>query len=44
MNKIFSVILGFVILITSMGFTVSSHVCGGKKVKTVVSVGATDVS
>ena len=44
MSKIFSVILSFVILITSMGFTVSSHICGGKKVKTVLSVGAADVS
>lgn len=44
MYKIFSVILGLVILITSMGFTVSSHICGGKKVKTVLSVGAADVS
>ena len=44
MNKIFSVILSFVILVTSMGFTVSSHICGGKKVKTVLSVGVADVS
>jgi len=27
-----------------MGFTVSSHICGGKKVKTVFSVGVADVS
>ena len=27
-----------------MGFTVSSHVCGGKKVKSVVSIGTADVS
>jgi len=44
MNKIFSVILSLVILTTSMGFTVSSHICGGKKVKTVFSVGVADVS
>ena len=44
MNKLLSVILSFVILITSMGFTVSSHICGGKKVKTTLSVGAADVS
>lgn len=44
MKKIFSTILSLVILITSMGFTVSSHICGGKKVKTVLSVGAADVS
>jgi hypothetical protein len=40
----FSVILSLVILATSMGFTVSSHICGGKKVKTELSIGATDVS
>lgn len=44
MNKIFSVILSIVVLVTSMGFTVSSHICGGKKVKTILSVGAADVS
>lgn len=44
MKKIFSVILSLVILVTSMGFTVSSHVCGGKKVKTVLSIGSSDVS
>ncbi len=44
MNKLLSVILSFVILITSMGFTVSLHICGGKKVKTILSVGAADVS
>lgn len=44
MKKFFSVILSLVILITSMGFTVSSHVCGGKRVKTVISVGKADVS
>jgi len=44
MKKIFSVILSLVILVTSMGFTVSSHICGGKKVKTELSIGATDVS
>lgn len=27
-----------------MGFTVSSHKCGGKRVKTVLNLGATDVS
>ena len=44
MNKIFSVILSFVILITSMGFTVSSHICGGKRVKTELGLISTDVS
>jgi len=44
MKIIFSVILGLVILATSMGFTVSSHFCGGKKVKTVLSIGCSDVS
>lgn len=44
MNKIFSVILSLVVLTTSMGFTVSSHTCGGKKVKSVISVGSVDVS
>ena len=27
-----------------MGLTVSSHICGGKKVKTALSLGAADVS
>ena len=44
MKKIFSVILSLVILFTSMGFTLSSHYCGGKKVKTVLSVVNADVS
>jgi hypothetical protein len=44
MKNIFAVILSFVFLITSMGFTVSSHICGGKKVKTVWGIGAADVS
>lgn len=44
MKKIFSVILSFVILFTSMGFTISSHKCGGKRVKTVLNIGVADVS
>ena len=44
MKQIFSIILSLVILVTSMGFTVSSHICGGKKVKAVVSLGTSDVS
>lgn len=44
MKQLFSVILSLVFLITSMGFTVSSHICGGKKVKTVLSLGITDIS
>lgn len=44
MKKIFSVILSLVILFISMGFTVSSHKCGGKRVKTVLNIGITDVS
>jgi hypothetical protein len=44
MQKIFSAILSLVILFTSMGFTVSSHICGGKKVKTVLDLGVSNVS
>ncbi len=44
MKKIFSAILSLVILFTSMGFTVSSHECGGKRVKTVLSIGNANVS
>ena len=44
MKKFFSVILSLVILFTSMGFTLSSHHCGGKRVKTVLNLGITDVS
>lgn len=44
MKKIFSVILSLVILFISMGFTVSSHICGGKRVETVLNIGITDVS
>jgi hypothetical protein len=44
MKQFLSVILSLVVLITSMGFTVSSHMCGGKKVKTVLSIGSSDVS
>lgn len=44
MKKIFSIILSLVILFTSMGFTVSSHICGGKRVETVLNIGITDVS
>ena len=44
MKKIFSVILSLVILVTSMGFTVSSHICGGKEVKTEYAMTITDVS
>tara|TARA_R110001592_G_scaffold234170_1_gene491800 strand:- start:1285 stop:1677 length:393 start_codon:yes stop_codon:yes gene_type:complete len=44
MKKVLSVILSFVFLITSMGFTVSSHICGGQREKTFVNIGRTDVS
>lgn len=44
MKKILSVILSVVILFVSMGFTVSSHKCGGKRVKTVLNIGNADVS
>ena len=44
MKQLLSFILSLVILITSMGFTVSSHTCGGRKVKTVVSIVNADVS
>lgn len=44
MKKIFSVILSLVILFTSIGFTVSSHICGGKRVKTEFGLMMSDVS
>lgn len=44
MKQVISFILSFVILFTSMGFTLSSHYCGGKKVKTVLNLGKSDVS
>ncbi len=44
MKKVFSVILSLVILVTSMGFTVSSHICGGKRVKTEFGLTTIDVS
>ena len=44
MKKIFSIILSLVILVTSMGFTVSSHICGGKRVKTEIGLIESDVS
>lgn len=44
MKKVLSVILSFVILITSMGFTVSSHICGGKRINTTVNIEPTNVS
>lgn len=44
MKKVFSVILSLIILITSMGFITSSHICGGKKVETKVGLIAADVS
>ncbi|MCO6499098.1 MAG: hypothetical protein J5I47_01830 [Vicingus serpentipes] len=44
MEKLLAIILSFVILVTSMGFTISSHICGGKKVKTVMGMIHSDVS
>lgn len=44
MKQVISFILSFVILFTSMGFTLSSHYCGGKKVKTVLNLGKSDIS
>lgn len=44
MKQFFLVILSLVILVTSMGFTVSSHICGGRSVRTLISIGRADVS
>lgn len=44
MKQVFSIILSLIVLITSMGFTVSSHKCGSITVDTVVSVVKADVS
>jgi len=43
-KHIFSGLLAFVILLTSTGFTVSTHSCMGEVVKTSVSFVDTDVS
>lgn len=43
-RKIISVFLAFVVLIMTSGFTVSSHICGEEKVKTVFGISHTDVS
>ena len=39
-----AVFLAFVVLVSTSGFTISSHICGGKKVKTVMSITHSDVS
>ena len=44
MKGIFSIIISFAILFTSMGFTFSSHYCGGEKQKSAFNIGVTDVS
>ena len=45
MRKVTSVIIAIVMLVTTSGFTISSHFCAGKRVKTAVSViGNADVS
>lgn len=44
MKQVFSGILALVVFLTSTGFTVSSHSCGGEVVKTSVSIVNTDVS
>lgn len=43
-SRFISIFLAFVILIMTSGFTISSHICGGKKVKTVMSITYSDVS
>lgn len=35
-SKIFSLFLGALILLSSFGFTVSTHLCGGQKIKSAV--------
>ncbi len=44
MRAILSIFCSLLILITSTGFTVSSHYCGGKRVKSDVSFVESDVS
>ncbi|MBL4623920.1 MAG: hypothetical protein JKY42_02080 [Flavobacteriales bacterium] len=44
MKGLFSVILSLVILVTTSGFTLSSHICGGHRVKTVIAMTQADVS
>lgn len=43
-RNLIAVFLAFVVLVTTSGFTISSHICGGKKVKTVMSITYSDVS
>lgn len=44
MKKAFSFILSFVFLLSTMGFTVSTHICGGKRVKSKFSLAKAEVS
>jgi uncharacterized protein YxeA len=44
MKKIVSIILSIVILVASSGFTISSHICGGKRSGTVLRIANTNIS
>lgn len=43
-RKVVAVLLAFVVVIMTSGFTLSTHFCGGKKVKTVFNITNSDVS
>ncbi len=38
LRKVISILLVFVVVFTTSGFTISSHICKGKKVETVVGM------
>ncbi|MCB0408855.1 MAG: hypothetical protein KDD29_01475 [Flavobacteriales bacterium] len=44
MKKLLAIILSCIILVMSMGFTISSHICGGERVETVIGIANADVS
>ncbi|HLU85228.1 MAG TPA: hypothetical protein VKZ45_07130 [Vicingaceae bacterium] len=44
LRKVISILLVFVVVFTTSGFTISSHICKGKKVETVVGLRKLDVS
>lgn len=44
LRKVISILLVFVVIFTTSGFTISSHICKGKKVETVVGFRKLDVS
>lgn len=44
MKKIFAILFSLLILLTNVGITFATHFCGGKAIKTAVSLGTSDIS